>query len=95
MPYRSLKGTEESLETLTPEQREIETIEGSNTDIETGHFVDGDELSSFLGRKLKDGEGHPQMALTQQDSSAPTPLVTTLIPWIVNSILTVALISLS
>lgn len=88
MSYNSVKETEQRFGTAS-KVRDIETFEGSDTDIETGHY-DAEESSSFLGRKLKDGETNPGGTL-----STSTPFITTLIPWVINLILTIALVSLS
>lgn len=93
MPYHPLKDTKESLEKI-PEMRGFESVEGSDTDFETGQF-DADESSSLFGRKLKDRERHSQRALPKRALSASTPLIVTLIPWIINFVLTIALVSLS
>ncbi|KUI68419.1 hypothetical protein VM1G_04649 [Cytospora mali] len=70
--------------------------DGSDTDIETGKFDTVGSSSSF-GWKPGDKyeERHSGRFPSQEGLSASAPFIVTLIPWIINFILTIALVSLS
>ncbi|ROW15314.1 hypothetical protein VPNG_03062 [Cytospora leucostoma] len=76
------------------ENQKIERCSGSDTEIETGQF-EVDESTSFLGQKLEDRVRYSGRAIPHGGLSTITPLIVTLIPWVINFILMIALVSLS
>jgi hypothetical protein len=93
MPFHPYKDAENYLEGVS-RTRQTNIAEGGDTDIERGQS-DADESSSFLDRKLKDGERHSRRTRFQRSLSVSTPFIVTLVPWVINFILTIALVSLS
>ncbi|ROW02159.1 hypothetical protein VSDG_02340 [Cytospora chrysosperma] len=90
MPFHPYKDTENCLEGVSGTRQ----TEGGDTDIIRGQS-DADESSSFLDRKLKDGERYSRRTRPQRIKSVSTPLMVTLVPWVINFILAIALVSLS
>lgn len=94
MSYNPVSDTDNTRRAIS-QSNKIETCSGSDTEIETAQF-DVDESTSFLGQKLEDRARHSGRATPPQGGlSTITPLVVTLIPWVINFILMIALVSLS
>lgn len=96
MAYLPIKNDRSSLE-ATPETKESDLGDGSDTDVESDQ-VDTYESTSFVKRWCRAGIPWPSSNRSQRrtrDDAAIAPLISSLIPWVINLILAVTLVSLS
>lgn len=98
MAYSPIKNDRSSLETV-PESKEVDLGEGSDTEIESAQAdADADESTPFV--KPWPGVGILRVSRNRfprraRDDQPIAPLISSLIPWVINLILAIALISLS
>lgn len=96
MAYSPIKNDRYSLETV-PKSKEVDLDEGSDTEIESAQ-ADADESTPFV--KRWPGVGILRLSRNQsrrraRDDQPTAPLINSLIPWVINLILAIALVSLS
>lgn len=96
MAYSPIKNDRSSLETV-PESKEVDLGEGSDTEIESAQ-TDPDESTPFV--KRWPGVGILRLPRNRsqrraRDDQPIAPLISSLIPWVINLILAIALVSLS
>lgn len=96
MAYSPIKNDRTSLETV-PESKEVDLDEGSDTEIESAQ-ADADESTPFVKRWPGVGILRVSRNRSQRrarDDQPIAPLINSLIPWVINLILAIALVSLS
>jgi len=96
MSYLPIKNERSSLE-MIPELKEVDLGDRSGSDVESGQ-ADADETTSFMRRG--GSVSIPQFSRNRterraRDESATALLIISLIPWVINLILAIALVSLS
>lgn len=96
MDYSPIKNDRPSLETVPEESKEVDLGDGSDTDIESGQ-ADADETTSFVRRWTRVGiprisRNRPQRRA--RDNTTTAPLIGSLVPWVINLVLAIALVSL-